>query len=501
MLFRGRRHSAGRGRFQIAVTEGPASSPGKPRPALWLVVFTGPALRTSLLGGLLVAEEAIGSAFDLKAGALAILVECSIFGGLLAVLLLPSLIRVFGTWAISLGSTVATIGLLAIGMYAAPAHSAGGVFESVALFSAATLLGFLVSVLSPVTQTLLNEATTDDAQSRHSLQSVWSAGLPAGFIAASVVGGVLVDWVGWWSALAVPLALAVLSALSFLDRGIVPPDNPASAEPDPPANEIATIVLALVAFEVWSTWGTLNSWIAPEVLLTLAATVAISAYAIGMLRHSPQPAISLEPFAISGFAAATLILLIYQFPTTAEFEVLLLTELDHMSAELIGDRTAIGNAGQVAGTIIAAGLLYKKQVGLALVASFALTIIGLASYTLYPWVDGFIYTAATRTITGLGGGLLTPVLFVLALDHMPPPLQLAAGTWLVLANIGGVEIGLALFDMVLEISTTLSGSTEVAYFTVEIAQLAVGVITALLVAGLVAKGRLHTRIGAGASGG
>ncbi len=191
-----------------------------------------------------------------------------------------------------------------------------------------------------------------------------------------------------------------------------------------------------------------------------------------------------------------MILLIYQFPPTAEFEVLLLTELDHMTAEAIGDRTAIGNAGQVAGTILAAGLLFKRQVGLALVAGFALTIVGLAGYTLYPWVDGFTYSTVTRTITGLGGGILTPVLFVLALDRMPPPLQLAAGTWLVLANIGGVEIGLALFDMVLEISTKLSGSKEIGYLTVEVAQLATGLATTLLVFGLVAKGRLHTRIGA-----
>ena len=462
---------------------------------MWLVVFAGPALRTSLLGGLLVAEEAIGNAFDLKAGSLAILVECSIFGGLLAVLLLPSLIKVFGTLRMSVGAALATIVLLAAGMYFAPSSSSGTIVK-IALFSVATLLGFFVSVLSPVTQTLLNKATTDNAEMRHSLQSVWSAGLPAGFIAASLVGGILVDWVGWWTALAVPLALAVLSALSFLDRGIVPPDDPDSAEPDPPANEIATIVLALVAFEVWSTWGTLNSWIAPEVLLSLAATVAIGAYAIGKLRHSPQPAISLEPFSVSGFAAVTLILLIYQFPTTAEFEVLLLTHLDHMPSEAIGDRTAIGNAGQVVGTVVAAGLLYQRRIGLALAAGFALTLIGLASYTLYPWVDGFVFAAATRTITGFGAGLLTPVLFVLALDRMPPSLQLAAGTWLVLANIGGVEIGLALFDMILEVSTQLSGSQEVAYITVEIAQLAVGVATALLVAGLVAKGRLHTRIGA-----
>ena len=63
-----------------------------PRPALWILVFAGPALRSSLLGCLLVAEGAIATAFDLSVEALTILFEGAIFGGLLAVLLMPPLV-------------------------------------------------------------------------------------------------------------------------------------------------------------------------------------------------------------------------------------------------------------------------------------------------------------------------------------------------------------------------------------------------------------------------
>jgi hypothetical protein len=322
------------------------------------------------------------------------------------------------------------------------------------------------------------------------LQSVWSAGQPTGFIVAAVAGGVLIERFGWWTALMVPLALALVSSLALLDRNIVHPSTRDEVVVRPGLNEIAWIILALVAFEIWTTWGSLRSWIEPGVLVTLMITVVVSIVAVGQLRRSPRPAVSLAPFSIAAFAAATFILFIYQFSTTAEFEVLLLNELGHLSSAEIGTRTAVGNAGQVAGTAIAALLLLRHQLGLALAAGFTLTVVGLAGYVLYPWVDGLIFAASTRTIAGFGSGLLTPVLFVIALNKMPSSYQVAAGTWLVLAMIGGTEVGLALFDMVLEVATGMIGPTVGSYLAVEIAQFVLGLATAIAAAWLIARGTL-----------
>jgi MFS family permease len=466
----------------------------RPRPTLWILVFAGPALRTSLLGCMLVAEDAIGSTFRLSGGALAILVESIVFGGLLAVLLVPPLIATAGIRKISLVASAAAMLCLAISFGVAPLMSSGGA-ATAALFAVTTLLGFCVAVLSPVTQTLLNHATVADPVWRHSLQSVWSAGQPAGFILASAVGGLLVERYGWWAALAVPLAFALVSALALLDRGIVPKSGVDVGTVKPGRADIASIILALVAFEVWSTWGSLKSWLEPGVLAALLATVAMSMVAIGWLRRSAKPAVSPAPFAIVGFAAATLILFIYQFPTTAEFEVLLLGELGRMSAAEIGNRTAIGNLAQIAGTALAAWFLLRHQTRPALVAGFALTIVGLAGYTLYPWWSNFVLAASTRAVAGFGSGLLTPVLFVIALNRMPVLLQVAAGTWLVLALIGGTEVGLALFDIVLDTMSLLTGSRFGGYVAVEIAQLAFVVATAMLAWWLGARGRLPLTVG------
>lgn len=459
------------------------------RPALWLLVFTGPALRTSLLGALLVAEEAIGKAFGLSAGALAILVESVIFGGLLAVFLVPPLIAVVGLRRVSFYVSLATVLGLVAAMGVAPFTSDST--QAIALlFVVAMLLGFCVAIPSPITQTLLNNSTTTDKTSRQSLQSVWSAGQPAGFIVASVVGGLLIEPFGWWTALVVPLAFALVSAISQLGHTAMDVPGQGTAAPRPAAAEVAWIVVALVAFEIWSTWGSLRSWMEPGVLAALAVMVVVTIGAISHLRHSPRPAVSLAPFSVAGFAAATVILLIYQFPTTAEFEVLLLTELGRMSAEDIGTRTAIGNVAQIAGTAFGAVLLFRRQIGLAFVAGFTLTIAGLAGYVLYLWWDGFVFASVTRAIVGLGGGVLTPVLFVVALARIPASLHVAAGTWLVLATIGGTEIGLALFDIVLEVATGFTGSARGGYLSVEATQLLVGMATALLTAWLAARGRL-----------
>jgi MFS family permease len=454
------------------------TAPDHRGPALWAFIFAGPALRTSLLGALLVAEQEIGEAFGLGAGALALLVECIIFGGLIAIVLLPVSAAAIGSRRVSMVASTVCVAGLAAGMILAPHLSAGAAGIAV-LFAAATLIGVFAAILSPITQTLLNRPTTGCPEVRHIMQSVWSAGAPAGFIGASLLGGILVERIEWWAALAVPLAFASVAALSLFDRSIARTVE-AKGTQLPATKEVGVILLALVAFEIWSTWGSVTSWIAPGTLMALFIAAGLGILAFHQLRHSPRPLISLAPFGNSSFAAATLVLLIYQFPTTAEFEVLLLTELDHFSAEAIGDRTAIGNIAQFCGTAVSAGLMHQRRVRLALGAGFVLTIVGLAGYILYPWWDSFGYAAATRLAVGLGSGLLTPVLFVLALDRMPAPLQLAAGTWLVLAMIGGTEIGLAIFDVVLDFTAHVSNAALTGYVAVEISQLAIGLATGLL---------------------
>jgi hypothetical protein len=133
---------------------------------------------------------------------------------------------------------------------------------------------------------------------------------------------------------------------------------------------------------------------------------------------------------------------------------------------------------------------------LALAAGFALTIVGLAGYCLYFWWSGFAFAATTRAMAGFGGGLLTPVLFVIALNRMPAALQVAAGTWLVLGVIGGTEVGLAMFDIVLDLTTALTGSAMRGYLSVEIAQLVLATATAVLTMSLAKRGSLPLMVGA-----
>jgi MFS family permease len=476
----------------LEVSDGLNPATAKASAALWIVVFAGSALRTSLLGCVLVAEAAIGRAFDLSAEALAVLVESIIFGGLVAVFLVPWLVSRVGIRGTSLGSAVAAVLCLMASLALAPLITPT-MPAKVGVFLIAALLGFFVAVLSPIAQSLLSEATTSDGRLRRSLQSVWSAGQPTGFVLASLIGGALVERFGWWSALITPLCFACVSMLALLDPRVLRSPQTDRAEARPGLSEIAWIVVALFAFQIWSTWGSLKSWFDPGGLAALMALVVVSVVALTQLRRSSQPAVSLEPFAVAGFAGATLVLFVYQLPTTAEFEVLLLTQLGHMSAADIGARTAIGNVGQIVGTALAAALLLRRQIGLALVAGLGLTIIGLAGYSLYFWWDGFVFATVTRTIAGVGSGLLTPVLFVLALHRMPAPLQVAAGTWLVLAMIGGTEIGLALFDIVLKITSSATASTVGGYVAVEVTQLAVGAATAILAAILVVRGALLVR--------
>lgn len=452
--------------------------------AISVLVVTGPALRTALLGGLLVAEGAMGTAFGLDAEVQAILLEAVVLGNLVAVFLLPAMMQRFGPDRVAAVSALATVAILALGLVAARVGVRPGTSTTAALLLASLAAGFAVAVLAPVTQILLNHGSEGDKRATHALQSLWNAGQPAGFVAASLIAGVLIGPLGWSAALLVPLVLAVVAtaALVFYRAG-----RPAEAkEPQSPPDlrDILLIVLALVAFELWSTLGTLRSWLGTDTLAALAVLVVAGGLALRGLFTSPAPAISLAPFRDHCFARATLVLFLFQFATTAEFEVLLLADLAKMSAIDLGDRTAIGNIAQIAGTALAGVMLLRRAALAGLLLGLVLTTVGLASYITYPWADGLLYVTVTRSIVGFGSGLVTPILFTLALATITSRDHVAAGTWLVIATIAGTEIGLALLDVVLDAANGVRGSGRDAYVIVEAVQFLLGLAVAVVAAAL-----------------
>lgn len=476
----------------------PAAPPRLPGLALSALVFTGPAIRTALLGGLLVAEGAIGDAFRIGAEVQAILVECVVLGNLLAVFLLPPMMRRYGATRLAIGSAIAAVLILSLGLVAALSAMQPGPVATAVLLFGSLLTGFAVAVLAPVTQILLNQCTAGNPRATHTLQSLWNAGQPAGFVAASFLAGLLIAPFGWSAALIVPLVLTVVAAGAMaLHRRRHP--SVAAETPAPAADraEIALIVLALIAFELWSTVGTLRGWYSPFSLTALVVMLVAGGRATHSLLTSAAPAISIAPFRDKRFAVATLVLFLFQFATTAEFEVLLLADLAKMSPIDLGDRTAIGNLAQIAGTALAGVMLLRHAARAGLLLGLAITTLGLASYITYPWLDSLLYVTVTRSIVGFGSGLVTPILFTLALTGIGARDQVAAGTWLVIATVAGTEVGLALLDIVLAVATALGGSQRLGYVAVEAMQFLLGLAVALFAAGLVISASLRPQRRAG----
>ena len=472
----------------VPVASSPPPAAPAPSPvastALAVLVVTGPALRTALLGGLLVAEGAIGQAFGLDAEVQAILLEAVVLGNLLAVFLLPAMMHRFTSGRIGVASAVATVVILALGIASGAVGVHSGPAATVALLLGSLAAGFAVAVLAPVTQILLNRGTEGNRRATHALQSLWNAGQPAGFVAASLIAGLLVGPLGWGAALYVPLILAVVASVAMAACRSARPPREETPPPAAARTEIALIVVALIAFELWSTMGTMRSWLSTGSLAGLAVMVVAGGYALHGLLTSPAPAISVAPFRLRCFAVATLVLFLFQFATTAEFEVLLLADLAKMSAIDLGDRTAVGNLAQIAGTALAGLMLVRRAARAGLLLGLAVTTAGLASYISYPWFDTLLYVTVTRSIVGFGSGLVTPILFVLALTGMGARDQVAAGTWLVIATIAGTEVGLALLDIVLSAATTLSGSARHGYLVVESLQFLIGLVVAGVAAAL-----------------
>ena len=399
------------------------------------IALLGNGLKSIVTSTVLVSEARFAAFLGIAVERVALLMETIVAGMVVALAVYPLLLRRFPTRGIALAASIAAAAAFAMFAFATLQPSAAA--RELWAYACLTLGGAAIVWLAPSAQSLV--LAWPGADGRKALTSIWTGATPAGFLAAPQLAKWLLPGLGlsaYFAAFAaLPLAFAVLAAIAA-----APPI--AADDESLPVPLVVAFAAAVVAFEAWSTSGSLLGYTAA---VTLAALPLLAASVAWLVQRARRFASTTTTDAATWCYVATLFAL--EIPTTGFFEAAFLYDRGLPEA-LVADRATLAAAAQVAGTFLAGVVLHHASASPARVAviSCALVVLGVSGYAAYPWMPSVPYYMATAAVAGLGVGGLTLVLCLAIVRGADRAAALAALPSI--AIMIGTEFGLELLQCV-----------------------------------------------------
>lgn len=447
---------------------------------LALFVLLGNGIRSIGTMSVSVSQGEFASFLDISVEKTDVLVEVLLGGAVIALALAPFAISVktarrVAVWAACFASLCYAI--VGITIHIDPALD----LREIVVIASFALGGFSVAFFAPLAQ--LSISLADSERKRAVLMTVWTAAQPIAFlIAPQLVRYVAFDiGIGNYFLLlaALPLIFLAIVPLVFDGKPVEPPVTESSATPWKP---VVVFILAVIAFEAWTTANTFAGIDSVVSLSLMALFVAVAAYMVSQRRKWIPPGTTLPSTAIF----LLIVLFILQIPTTGLYDTAYLVR--HLcSSELITDRATIGAGCQVL-AVFATGAALTRWPSLAptlLGLSVPLLLAGTVATVFYRYQGAEVSLFyASKIISAIGMGMATTVIVgsVIAASGGNKFVMLAPAFIIMF----GTEVGIEILEIVFQ-SAKLSGLDETtAYQAVFLAQ---------VVAVLVALGLLVQRLG------
>lgn len=438
------------------------------------VALLGNGLKSVVTSTVLVSEAQFASFLGTPVERVALLMETIVAGMVVALAVYPLLLHRFAVRSLALAACIAAAAAFAIFAAIELAHPSPDL-RLVVAYACLTSGAAALACLAPASQALLTRWPAPAG--RKVLTTLWTAATPAGFLAAPQLAKWLLPMVGLGAYFALFASLPlVLLVLVLVGLATAPALRDAGSAPRAlPTGLLAAFVAAVLAFELWSTAGSLAGYLAPATMLALLPLAAAIVWLARRARHVPRAG-TIPP--TTWWLVAALFLL--ELPTTGFFEAAFLFARGAPAA-FVADRATLAAAAQVAGTF-GAGLLVHRAPPTGPRVPFlfaALAIAGIASYAAYPAVPDPAYFMATAALTGVGCGGLTLLLCVgIVHDAAHAPLIAALPS---IAIMVGTEVGLEVLQVVYAAAqgAGLAGSSAFGALFVAQAALALTVPAAL----------------------
>jgi hypothetical protein len=421
------------------------------------IALLGNGLKSVVTSTVLVSESRFASFLGIAVERVALLMESIVAGMVIALALYPLAVRRFDVRGVALAAAV--VGACAFAMFAAAALRPDPSGREAWAFACLTLGGAALVWLAPSAQSLVLAWPGDDG--RKALTSIWTGATPVGFLAAPQLAKWLLPGLGltaYFASLAVlPLAFAALVATTAVIARDTRGDDAL------PVGLVMAFTLAVVAFEAWSTAGSLLGY---GHALALAALPFLAASIVRLIGRARRFAAAATTDAAAWRYVAVLFAL--EIPTTGFFEAAFL--FDHgMPQSLVADRATLAAAAQVAGTLLAGVILHHVRGTAAVVAwtACALVVAGVGGYAAYPSLQAAWYFMATAAVAGLGVGALTLVLCLAIVRHAHQAIALAALPSI--AIMIGTEVGLELLQCAFAAAQSAGASAFAVVFAAQAA--------------------------------
>jgi EmrB/QacA subfamily drug resistance transporter len=317
-----------------------------------------------------------------------------------------------------------------------------------ALIAARLVQGVGAAVVFPSSLAILAEAF--QGPERRRAIGAWGATIGLAFAAGPLIGGLLVDTLGWRAVFAASFVLGAPTLMLAL-RHIAE-----SRDPDPPPVDwagVGTLSLGLFAGVFAVLRGNALGWTSSTVIGCLALCVAALAAFVGVERATARPMLDLALFRNRTFAGATAIIALLAGGPFGAFVYLTLFLLEAQDRDPVEAGLVLAPLALVSFVVSAAAGRASERVPLrgALVAGMLVTAAGMVGLRAGLTEDASWLTLLPGlAITGVGVGLANPLTTFAHLGVLPPAQGGLASALNNTARQIGLAIGIAVLGALLE---------------------------------------------------
>lgn len=371
-------------------------------------------------------------------------------------LVLASLLMLAGSTADRIGRRKVFMAGLVLFTLGSALCSVAPSLETLIIFRMVQAVGG--SMLNPVAMSIITNTFTDPRERARAI-GAWGAVVGISMAAGPVIGGLLVDGVGWRSIFWINLPVG-LAALLLTWRHVPESRAPRARRPDPVGQLLVIALLGSVTYTIIE--APAAGWASPEILTF--AGIAVAALA-GLLAYEPRradPLIDLRFFRSAPFSGATVIA-ISAFAALAGFlfvNTLYLQDVRGLSA-LDAGLYMLPMAGMVCVFPLLSGRLVAARgprIPL-LVAGVAMAASGVMFAAFDAETDNLLMFTG-YVLFGLGFGMVNAPITNTAVSGMP---RAQAGVAAAVASTSrqiGQTLGVAVIGAVLAAGVTVGGGAS-----------------------------------------
>jgi len=296
-----------------------------------------------------------------------------------------------------------------------------------ALCSLAPGLGWLIafrmlqavggSMLNPVAMSIITNVFTDKTERARAI-GVWSGAYGLSLSLGPVVGGLLVDTIGWRGTFYVNIPVG-LAAIALTARFVPESRAPRPRRPDPVGQALIIVMLGSLTYAIIE--GPAHGWHAPVIMGLFATAAAALAVFVAYEARRAEPVLDPRFFRSAPFAGAVLTAI----SATAAIggflflATLYLQDVRAMSAVRAG-LNLLPMAIMIAlGAVVSSRVLARRGARLPMLAAGIALAAGGVLLSRLTATSGPVPLAVAFVVFGIGGGLVNAPITYTAVSGMP----------------------------------------------------------------------------------